>query len=112
VGDVDLYAFRAPDGLDGGALRDLALTTRGRAGQDRAAVVLAMSVTDGKVAAVAAVNDTGQGTGLAAKDVLAAALPAIEGRGGGKADVAQGGGTRVDGIDAALAAVRASLARS
>ena len=41
VGDVDLYAFRAPDGLDGGALRDLALATRGRAGQDRAAVVLA-----------------------------------------------------------------------
>jgi alanyl-tRNA synthetase len=110
VGDVDLYAFRAPDGLDGGALRDLALATRSRAGQGQAAVVLALSVTDGKVAAVAAVNDTGQSTGLAAKDVLAAALPAIEGRGGGKADVAQGGGSHPAGVDAALAAVRTSLA--
>ena len=43
-----------------GRLRDLALATRGRAGQERPAVVLALSVTDGKVAAVAAVNETGQ----------------------------------------------------
>ncbi len=85
VGDIDLFAFQAPDELDGAALRDLALATRGRAGQERPAVVLALSVSDGKVAAVAAVNETGQAAGLAARDVLAACLPAIEGRGGGKA---------------------------
>ncbi len=45
VGDVDLYAFQAPDDLDGVALRDLALATRGKAGQERAAVVLALSVS-------------------------------------------------------------------
>jgi alanyl-tRNA synthetase len=33
-------------------------------------------------------------------------------RGGGKADLAQGSGTDPDGIDAALSAVRAELARS
>jgi alanyl-tRNA synthetase len=109
VGDVDLFAFQAPDDLDGAALRDLALATRGRAGQERPVVVLALSVSDGKVAAVAAVNETGQATGLAARDVLAACLPAIDGRGGGKDDVAQGGGSNPAGVAEALAAVRASL---
>ncbi len=110
VGDVDLFAFQAPDDLDGAALRDLALATRGRAGQERSAIVLVLSVTDGKVAAVAAVNETGQAAGLAARDVLAACLPAIDGRGGGKKDVAQGGGSNPAGVAQALDAVRASLA--
>ncbi|MEO8107138.1 MAG: DHHA1 domain-containing protein, partial [Actinomycetes bacterium] len=109
VGDVDLYAFAAPDGLDGAALRDLALATRAKSGQERATVVLVLSVSGDKVAAVAAVNDTGQQAGLAARDVLAAAMPSLEGRGGGKADVAQGGGSNPGGVEAALAAVRASL---
>jgi alanyl-tRNA synthetase len=110
VGSVDLYAFQAPDDLDGAALRDLALATRGRAGQGQSAVVVVLSVSDGKVAAVAAVNETAQAAGLAARDVLAAALPAIDGRGGGKADVAQGGGANPAGVSEALAAVLASLA--
>jgi len=36
----------------------------------------------------------------------------VGGRGGGKADLAQGSGTDPEGIDAALAAVRAELVRS
>ena len=109
VGDVDLYAFEAPAGLDGGALRELALATRAKAGQERSTVVVVLSVTGDKVAAVAAVNDTGQQAGLTARDVLAAAMPFIEGRGGGKADVAQGGGSNPAGVATALAAVRSSL---
>ena len=73
-------------------------------------VVLALAVDGDKVAAVATVNETAQQAGLAAPDVLAAALPAIEGRGGGKADVAQGGGGRPDGVDEAVVAARALLA--
>jgi alanyl-tRNA synthetase len=109
VGEVDLYAFRAPDGLDGAALRDLALATRSRAAQGNPAAVVVLSVTDNKVAAVAAVNDTGQAAGLLARDLLASALPAIDGRGGGKSDVAQGGGSDPSGVDKALDAVRAAL---
>ncbi|MCZ2837461.1 alanine--tRNA ligase [Modestobacter sp. VKM Ac-2985] len=93
----------APAGLSGGDLRSLALDVRGRLGERPAAVLLA-SAADGKVALVATVNPAAQRQGLSANDLLRAAAPAVGGRGGGKADVAQGGGTDPAGIPAALAA--------
>jgi len=47
--------------------------------------------------------------GLSARDVLQSVLPLVGGRGGGKDDVAQGGGSDPSGIDAALAAVVATV---
>ena len=98
----------APAGLSGGDLRGLALDVRGRLGE-RAAAVLLASAADGKVALVATVNPAAQQQGLSASDVLKAAAPAVGGRGGGKADVAQGGGTDPSGIPAALAAVEQTI---
>ncbi|MCZ2824932.1 MULTISPECIES: alanine--tRNA ligase [unclassified Modestobacter] len=98
----------APAGLSGGDLRSLALDVRGRLGERPAAVLLA-SAADGKVALVATVNPAAQQQGLSANDLLRAAAPAVGGRGGGKADVAQGGGTDPAGIPAALAAVEQTI---
>lgn len=42
---------------------------------------------------------------ITANAMLQAAAPSLDGRGGGKDDVAQGGGTNADGIPAAFAAV-------
>ncbi|MCZ2820058.1 alanine--tRNA ligase [Modestobacter sp. VKM Ac-2977] len=98
----------APAGLSGGDLRSLALDVRGRLGE-RAAAVLLASAADGKVALVATVNPAAQQQGLSANDLLKAAAPAVGGRGGGKADVAQGGGTDPSGIPAALAAVEQTI---
>jgi alanyl-tRNA synthetase len=109
IGDVDLYAFRAPDDLDATALRDLALTTRARGGNENPVVVVTFSASGEKVAAVAAVNDTANAAGVQAREVLSATLPAIDGRGGGKGDVAQGGGSDPAGIDKALEAARSAL---
>ena len=39
-------------------------------------------------------------------------LPEIDGRGGGKKDMAQGAGTRPDGIPAAVAALQAAVAEA
>jgi alanyl-tRNA synthetase len=108
VGPVRLWAFRAPDGTDTAALRDLALRTRGSATEP--AVVLAVAAGDGKVAVLAATDERARDAGVSARAVLQAALPAVAGRGGGKDDVAQGGGTDESGIDAALAAARDAVA--
>jgi alanyl-tRNA synthetase len=99
----------APAGLSGGDLRSLALDVRGRLGEKPAAVVLA-SAADGKVALIAAVNPAAQQRGLSANDLLKAAAGPVSGRGGGKPDVAQGGGTDPAGIPAALQAGEQAVA--
>jgi alanyl-tRNA synthetase len=98
----------APAGLSGGDLRSLALDVRGRLGDRPAAVVLA-SAADGKVALIATVNPAAQQRGLSANDLLKAAAGPVGGRGGGKPDVAQGGGTDPAGIPAALAAAEQTI---
>ena len=80
-----------------------ALDVRGRLA-DRPAVVLLASESGGKVALVAALNPAALERGLSASDLLRASAPLVGGRGGGKADVAQGGGTDPAGIPAALQA--------
>ncbi|MCZ2856945.1 alanine--tRNA ligase [Blastococcus sp. VKM Ac-2987] len=100
----------SPAGLGGGDLRTLALDVRGRLGADRPVVVLLASETGGKVALVAALNATAVAQGLSANDVLKAASAPVGGRGGGKSDVAQGGGTDAAGIPAALQAGEQAVA--
>ena len=82
---------------------------RGRLG-DRPAVVLLASESGGKVALVAAITPAAQQLGLSAGDLIKTAAPVVGGRGGGKADVAQGGGTDPGGIPAALAAGEQAVA--
>ncbi|TYP84975.1 alanine--tRNA ligase [Blastococcus xanthinilyticus] len=94
----------SPAGLGGGDLRTLALDVRGRLAADRPSVVLLASESGGKVALVAALNAAAVTLGLSANDVLKAASAPVGGRGGGKSDVAQGGGTDPAGIPAALQA--------
>ena len=100
----------SPAGLGGGDLRTLALDVRGRLAGDRPAVVLLASESGGKVALVAALNPAALDRGLSANDVLRAAAAPVGGRGGGKADVAQGGGTDPAGIPAALQAGEQAVA--
>ena len=100
----------SPPGLGGGDLRSLALDVRGRLAADRPSVVLLASDSGGKVALVAALNPAAQQAGLSASDVVRAAAPAVGGKAGGKADVAQGGGTDAAGIPAALQAGEQAVA--
>ena len=110
--DVDGVALvtGSPAGLGGGDLRTVALDVRGRLPGDRPGVVLLASESGGKVALVAALNQAALDRGLSANDVLRAAAPPVGGRGGGKADVAQGGGTDPAGIPAALQAGEQAVA--
>ena len=81
----------------------LALADGVRAARDDA-VVLLLAAADGRVAAVVAAGDAAVGRGLHAQEVLRAMMPAIDGKGGGKPTLARGGGSRAEGIEAALQA--------
>ena len=109
VGDVQYFGFQAPAGVAPDHLRELVLQVRAKAGNSRQVVVVGASADGDKVSLVAAVNETGQQAGISAKDSLSAALPAVSGRGGGKNDVAQGGGSNPAGVDEALDAVETYL---
>jgi alanyl-tRNA synthetase len=106
---VAYVGHRAPDGVNGGDLRKLALDVRGRMPSDRPAAVTVVSVNDGKPAVVVALNDTAREWGLKAGDLVRVAAEHLGGRGGGKDDVAQGGGTNPAGVDQALAAVEHAI---
>jgi alanyl-tRNA synthetase len=112
VGGTALVAAQVPDGVGGADLRALATEIRGRLG-DRSGVVALFSVDQatGKVSFVVATTAAAREQGLAAGALVPVFAPAVGGRGGGKPDLAQGGGTEPDGILAALAALRTELAR-
>ena len=59
---------------------------------------------------VAATNAAARDQGQSANALVRALGPVLGGRGGGKDDVAQGGGTEVARVDEALALVRAEVA--
>jgi alanyl-tRNA synthetase len=109
VGGVRVVAHRV-DGAGGGDVRTLALDVRGRLPADAPGVVVVIGAADGKVSVVAALNDAAQARGLSANDLVRAVGPYVGGKGGGKADVAQGGGTDASRLDEALAAVTSTVA--
>jgi alanyl-tRNA synthetase len=55
------------------------------------------------------VSDDLVGRGISAGDLVRAAMPAIDGKGGGRPEMAQGKGTRREGIAAAMAAIEAAV---
>ncbi|WP_340540068.1 alanine--tRNA ligase [Nocardioides sp. GXZ039] len=109
--DVDGVAVvaRRIDGAGGGDVRTLALDVRGRLPHDRPGAVVIIGVADGKASVVAATTESARERGLSANDLVRAVAPFVDGKGGGKADVAQGGGGDVTRIDEALAAVTATV---
>jgi alanyl-tRNA synthetase len=111
VGATALVAAQTPDDVSGADLRALATEVRGRLG-DRSGVVALFSVDQatGKVSFVVATTAAARARGLAAGALVPVFAPAVGGRGGGKPDLAQGGGTEPAGIPAALAALRTELA--
>jgi alanyl-tRNA synthetase len=98
---VAYVGVEAPAGTPGDLVRQLALDVRGRLAADRPGVVLVAAGGE-RVTLVAAVNQAGQARGLSANAVLREAAAAVDGKGGGKDDVAQGGGANPAGIPDAL----------
>ncbi|OAN28680.1 alanine--tRNA ligase [Mycolicibacterium iranicum] len=112
IGKVRLVAQRMAGGISAGDLRSLVGDIRGKLGSDPAVVALIAEGEDDSVPFVVAVNPAAQDLGLNANDLVKVLGAAVNGRGGGKADLAQGSGKGAAGIDAALAAIRTEIGRS
>jgi alanyl-tRNA synthetase len=88
------------DGADVDTLRTAMDQLKNKLGS---AVILLASNLDGKVTLLAGVTKDLLGKAKAG-DAVKECAPFVDGRGGGKPDLAQAGGQKPEGIDAALAA--------
>jgi alanyl-tRNA synthetase len=111
IGKVRVVAQRMAGGMSPPDLRTLVGDIKGKLGSDPAVVALIAEGEDDSVPFVVAVNPAAQDLGLKASDLVKQLGAAVNGRGGGKADLAQGSGKGAAGIDAALAALRAEIGR-
>ncbi len=103
VGGVAYVAHRVPDGTAADGIRKLALDIRGQIPPARPAVVVVAGLPADRPAVVVTVNEAGRARGLAAGALIGTATTALGGRGGGKDDIAQGGGAALgDGVGRAL----------
>ena len=82
---------------------------RDAAGGEPVACVIASATPDGKVALLAGGTDGAVEHGFAAGSIIKEVSALVGGRGGGRPNMAQAGGSDVSGIDAALDAARAAL---
>ncbi|MFC9019217.1 alanine--tRNA ligase [Streptomyces albidoflavus] len=107
-----LVTGRVPDGTGADDLRKLVLDVRGRIPADRPAVVALFTVANDRPLTVVATNEAARERGLKAGDLVRTAAKTLGGGGGGKPDVAQGGGQNPQAIDEAVSAVERQVAES
>jgi len=109
IGNVQVVAERMPAAM-AAELRSMAGDIRRNLGSDPAVVALIAEGDDQTVPFAVAANPAAQDLGINANDLVKQLAVAVDGRGGGKADLAQGSGKDPTGIDAALDAVRSKIA--
>ncbi len=97
------------DGLSGKDMRSAWDGIRDAAKGEPVACVIASATPDGKVALLAGATDDAVAAGFSAGNVVKAIAGLVGGRGGGRPNMAQAGGTDVNGIDAALEAAKKEL---
>ncbi|GAA3553814.1 alanine--tRNA ligase [Microlunatus spumicola] len=102
------YIRHAAPGLAGNDLRSLALEVRNRVG-DQAAVVALVGGSQDKPSVVVVTTPGARDRRLAAGDLVRVASETLGGRGGGKPDIAQGGGSDGSKAGDALTAVEHAI---
>jgi alanyl-tRNA synthetase len=90
-------------------VRSLVNEVKARLGGAGTWVVALAGTVEGQPSIVVASSDAAQSRGLKAGALALAAAQALGGRGGGRDDMAQGGGTDASAIPAALAAVESAV---
>ena len=102
------YLYQARWFGEAGDLRTLAMGLRDKLSSQPAVVALVGG--EAKPVVIVATTDAARAAGAKAGQLVGVAAAQLGGKGGGKDDLAQGGGSDAAGTDAALAAIRDALA--
>lgn len=109
VNDFTLVSVKLPNGVNGGDLRTLASDIKNRLGDAAGVVVLASENEGGKLPFIVGATKPAVERGVKAGDLVKVISGYVDGKGGGKPDMAQGSGANADGLQAAFNAVRDEL---
>ena len=99
----------SPKGVNGGDLRTLASDIKNRLGDVAGVVVLASENEGGKLPFIVGATKAAIERGVKAGDLVKLVSGYVDGKGGGKPDMAQGSGANAEGLQAAFDAVRDEL---
>ncbi|MCQ4044203.1 alanine--tRNA ligase [Streptantibioticus rubrisoli] len=110
VKGIALVTGTVPDGTGADDLRKLVLDVRQRITGGRPAVVALFTVANGRPLTVIATNEAARERGVKAGELVRAAAKTLGGGGGGKPDIAQGGGQNPQAVGEAIEAVRRLVA--
>lgn len=105
VNGIKTITLQLPDGTSGGDLRTVATDIRNRM-NDTAAVIVLGAVDKGKFPFIAAATGKAVDEGVKAGDIVKRLGEYVNGRGGGKPDMAQGSGTAPEGAQRGFEAVK------
>lgn len=107
----DIFVARADLGTvtSADAVRNVATDVRNRIGTSQPGVVLAGGVAKGRPILVVAANQGAQDLGVKAGDLVRIGSQTVGGGGGGKPDLAQGGGTDPNRLQDALAVMEKQI---
>ena len=104
VNGVKVANFLAQGELGANDVRELVTNVRGQLGE-AAAVVIGAGISSDKVNVVVATNDAARKKNLNAGEILNLVLAKLDGKGGGKPDMAQGAGTNISDAKNVIAGV-------
>lgn len=110
-GEVNVFPHMT-SGQTAAEVRSLVVSKIRQHTSDPTVVVLISESDDGTVPYAVAANQAAQDLGVRANDLVKRLAVEVDGRGGGKADLAQGSGKNPSGIVAALDAVRDEVVKA
>ena len=109
INGFSVISVKLPNGVNGGDLRTLASDIKNRLGDAAGIVVLASENEGGKMPFIVGATKAANERGVKAGDLVKTISGYVDGKGGGKPDMAQGSGADAAGLEAAFNAVRDEL---
>ncbi len=108
IGGVSLYRFIAPQGTASNELRELVTAVKSKVKASGFVLIGAVLESD-KASVVVTTDSAARNSGCSAQTTLQTMLPILDGKGGGNAEMAQGGGTSTQSLNDAFVAAERSL---